>query len=516
MTEKCKVLIVEDELITRQALRYILSQNEDKYCIIGESLNGKDAQQLIEREKPHVVICDIVMPVMDGIELTKWIQLRYPQIYIVILSSYGNFEYVKSSFQYGAFEYILKPQLEPEKLLNILHRISVELHLNICHVKQDRIVKEPMILEQVLSGQVMDSYEVDKGAYEKAFFCIIGCHLRKIIGYKKDKEQFYYDALIENFKKYFGEGLIEYTLTSEGLVLGIINMSTEQVNEWCKNRIEIGEKIGESIVGIKLACSEIIDKACRLPQQICEIKELVSQQFFVPNDVFIYNLKGVYLSTKPIFSHSTYRSKLEKGCYQEAFKFLQDFIEIEDLGGYYTEQEVKKIVEHVLYTTFNHLEEAQVDLKKLELNKFQILSMIGMMYSLEDLRNFIEKVLGEIYNYVIEANTGDYSMILQICQYIETHFSEALTLHEVAKAFHISYSYLSTYFSHATNKGFNEYLNAVRIDKAKELLEKSEIPIAFIGEKVGYIDQSYFSKVFKKNVGQSPSEYRKNQLRQVK
>lgn len=123
MTEKCRVLIVEDELITRQALRYILSQNQDKYCIVlycivGEALNGKDAQELIEREKPHVVICDIVMPVMDGIELTKWIQLRYAHIYIVILSSYGNFEYVKSSFQYGAsgftsFFKITAPLLKP-------------------------------------------------------------------------------------------------------------------------------------------------------------------------------------------------------------------------------------------------------------------------------------------------------------------------------------------------------------------------------------------------------------------
>ena len=138
--------------------------------------------------------------------------------------------------------------------------------------------------------------------------------------------------------------------------------------------------------------------------------------------IILYNFKGVCSSIKPIFSHSTYRSKLDKGRYEEAFKFLKDFVESEALEGYYTEQEVKKIVEHVLYTTFNHLEEGQVDLKKLELNKFQILSMIGMMYSLEDLRNFIEKVLGEIYNQVIEASPGDYSMILQIYQYIDTNY----------------------------------------------------------------------------------------------
>lgn len=134
MTEKCRVLIVEDELITRQALRYILSQNQDKYCIVGEALNGKDAQELIEREKPHVVICDIVMPVMDGIELTKWIQLRYAHIYIVILSSYGNFEYVKSSFQYGAsgftsFFKITAPLLKPIILFTTILSTNGNLQL---------------------------------------------------------------------------------------------------------------------------------------------------------------------------------------------------------------------------------------------------------------------------------------------------------------------------------------------------------------------------------------------------
>lgn len=516
MTQKCKVFIVEDELITRQALRYILSQNEDKYCIVGEALNGKDAQEIIERERPHVVICDIVMPVMDGIELTKWLQLRYPETYIIILSSYGNFEYVKSSFQYGAFEYILKPQLEPEKLLHILHRISVELHLDTCHVKQESLVKQPMILQQVLSGHDLTINEQNMGRYKAPFFSVIGCQLRKLIGYKKDKEHFYYDSLIEAFKKHLGESLVEYALTSDGQILGLINMSEEQIKEWNIGKGALAEKIGTSIVGVKMACSDVIDKWDALPQNILEVKEFTSKQFFVPNELFVYSFKDTHLGKKPSFSHGGYRVKLESGLYREAFELLSGFVESQELGWYYTEQELKKIVEHVLYTTFNYLEEAKFDLKKLEFNKLQVLSMISSMYSIEDLRKFVEKVLEEIYNQVIEVRQGEHTIILQIYKYIDTHFNEPLTLHEVAKEFHMSYSYLSTYFSHATNKGFNEYLNAVRIDKAKELLGNSDIPIAFIGEKVGYIDQSYFSKVFKKNVGQSPTAYRRNKLKRVK
>ena len=177
-----------------------------------------------------------------------------------------------------------------------------------------------------------------------------------------------------------------------------------------------------------------------MPQNILKVRDLTNKQFFIPNELFIYSFRGTQLGKKPFFYHGEYRAKLESSLYKEAFTLLTDFVVNQELGWYYTEQEIKKIVEHALYMTFNYLEEAKIDLKKLEFNRLQILSMISSMYSLEDLIKFLERVLEEIYSQVIKVRQGENTLILKICQYIEAHFNEHLTLQRVSKEFHMSYS----------------------------------------------------------------------------
>ena len=120
----CKVLIVDDELLIRQGIKHSLNWEKEGFQIIGEAANGEEALDLIETLQPHIVITDMVMPVMDGVELTKAIKEHYPQIEIIILSSFGDFDYVRSTFQLGISDYILKPQLEGADLLNALKQAA--------------------------------------------------------------------------------------------------------------------------------------------------------------------------------------------------------------------------------------------------------------------------------------------------------------------------------------------------------------------------------------------------------
>lgn len=516
MSQKCKVLIVEDELMTRQALKYILSQEKEKYQLVGEASNGRDAQVLIEEMRPHVVICDIVMPIMDGIELTKFIQLKYSDIYIIILSSYGDFEYVKSSFKYGAFEYILKPQLEPEKLLKVLNRISVALKLETCDTDQYTVEKKPAILEQVLTGEKLNLIDIKKERYPAKLFYVIGCNLQKIIGYKRTQENFYYESFIERFGLYFSDTYYEYTLTSEGHVLLLLNFNKEDRVDWEGYIARGAKQIGKDIVGIKLGLSNVVDRWEDLPNQIEQVNTLISKQFFIERDEPIYWTRMLDCQNESSFSHKIYRGKLEGGLYKEAFDLLRGFLDTLSIKSGFTEQEVKKLIEHSVYSTFNYLEELNMDISKLPLNKLQVLSRISATWDLKELREFIYKVLEDITNEITHMPIGEGLMLRQIYEYIDKHYNETLTLYDLVDVFHMSYSYLSTYFSHTTNMGFNEYLNRVRINKAKDLLLHTDIPIAQIGEKVGYIDQSYFSKVFKKNVKMSPSEYRRGRVKQEK
>ena len=119
-----RVLIVDDEYIMRQGLKYMIDWEQEGYTIVGEATNGSEALKLIDRLQPHIIICDIVMPLMDGVDFSEVLHKLYPQIQIIILSGYDNFEYVKRTLMNGAADYILKPTLNREELIRILQKVS--------------------------------------------------------------------------------------------------------------------------------------------------------------------------------------------------------------------------------------------------------------------------------------------------------------------------------------------------------------------------------------------------------
>ncbi|MHC1748133.1 MAG: response regulator [Cellulosilyticaceae bacterium] len=515
MSQNCKVLIVEDELITRQALRYIIGLKADQFCIVGEASNGKDAQILIEKERPHVVICDIVMPVMDGIELTKYIRLKYPNIYIIILSSHGNFDYVRSTFQYGVFEYILKPQLEPEQLLNILHKAAVGLNLTFCEedTKAKDFKTEGILAQALNGGNLLTSEEDIKKQYAYPYFYLIACNLEKIEGYRKSKEHFYYEALVEMAESYFKNIPQEHALTADGVVVILLNLKETMETEWRIKIEQIGCNMEEQIPGVRLAVSGMFLKGVQIPEKIKAVIKLLDLQFYMNENQIVFDDVNYKLFNKVAFNYKEYREKINRGSYEDAFKILQDFINNVNGTSGIKEQELKKIVENTIYNTFNTLEELAFNIEAIKDSKLEILNKIVKTKSIQQLRDYVNKIIDTMTNVLRSQDKSEHLMIAQMYSYIDTHYSEPITLNDLAGIFHMSYSYLSTYFSTTSNKGFNEYLNEVRINKAKQLLKHSNISISDIGEKVGYADQSYFSKVFKKMTQCSPSEYRRGALK---
>ena len=129
MESYCKILIVEDEFLLRQGIKNLVHWEQEGFQVVGETNNRKEALQLIESLHPHLVITDIVMPIMDGIELTGIIQERYPEIKVVVLSSYSDFEYIKSAMKNGAEDYLLKPTMNPDSLLKAVQSAAAKLNL---------------------------------------------------------------------------------------------------------------------------------------------------------------------------------------------------------------------------------------------------------------------------------------------------------------------------------------------------------------------------------------------------
>ncbi|QDY45772.1 response regulator [Planococcus glaciei] len=153
MGEACKVLIVDDEMLIRQGIINYIEWEQEGFQIVGEASNGKEAMQKIAEFSPHIVITDIVMPIMDGIDLVREAKLAFPDIEIIVLSSFENFDYVRSTFQNGVADYILKPKLNGPELLRILNKAASripDLHHAASLVEPKRSTEE--VLEQLILG----------------------------------------------------------------------------------------------------------------------------------------------------------------------------------------------------------------------------------------------------------------------------------------------------------------------------------------------------------------------------
>ena len=160
-----KVLIVDDEYIMRQGLKYMIDWEKEGFEIVGEAANGLEALRLIQKENPHIVICDIVMPMMDGVDFSMMIHRMYPDIQIIILSGYDNFEYVKQTLMNGAMDYILKPTLNQEELKTIIHKAAKRIPGNLLE-NHSGYVSYDHVLERYILGH---DKELNASLFQECF-----------------------------------------------------------------------------------------------------------------------------------------------------------------------------------------------------------------------------------------------------------------------------------------------------------------------------------------------------------
>lgn len=127
MKSMFKIMIVDDEMLVRQGIKHLLDWEQEGYQIVGEASNGVEALNRMDELSPHVILTDIVMPVMGGEQLVKVVKEKYPHIEIIVLSSFSEYDYVRSTFQSGVADYILKPKLEADYLLSVLNKTTEKM-----------------------------------------------------------------------------------------------------------------------------------------------------------------------------------------------------------------------------------------------------------------------------------------------------------------------------------------------------------------------------------------------------
>jgi two-component system response regulator YesN len=518
-----KVLFVEDEIVTREGIRDNVdwSANGFEYC--GEASDGEMALSLLRTIKPDVLITDIKMPFMDGLQLCKIVRERMPWIKIIILSGHDEFEYAQQAIKLGVNEYLLKP-VTVKDMHQVLRKIGAQLDQekreqeNLQKLQEQleenqAILRERLLLK-VVTGTIESTEAIEKGQ-SLGLDLVARCYLVVILKIEivDRSEQFDYDeyqqiqhivsGLIGNnpdiylLKKDWEElvllikGNIPQYLEEEGaLLLGLIKSEVEKTRYQLtfgtgmqKNRIaDIYQSFIEAFVSIQNVANEEKESL----NQVVEKAELLK------------------------VNKSAIENYLNCGVKEDLEEFFNAYIQ--PLGNTVLQSYLIKnyIFMDIILAAAKLVNELGGDIDKIipELNSIE--TILTNIKTIDQLKEQANKILVSAISFRDSQTSGQHTkLIRQAKEYIDQHYMEPnLSLYEIASQVNLSSSHFSTVFSQETSQTFKEYLTTTRINKAKEMLRTTTLSSNDISYQVGFNDPHYFSYVFKKNTGYSPTEFR--------
>ncbi|SCJ38794.1 Chemotaxis protein CheY [uncultured Clostridium sp.] len=504
MGKYCRVLIVEDEFIMRQGIKHMINWESEGFTIVGEATNGKEALDLIEEVRPNIIISDIVMPILDGVDFSKLVQKKYPEVQIVILSSYDKFEYVKDTLLSGAVDYILKPTLTPANLIKTLKK-AVNRIPGMKLIKNDDEDYHSFIEKYILGYENVLNEKRFIEVFPHSCFRILGIDIKGL--YEKNEEivqdviskldQFFQENTeYKNIKSVINDRNLFYTINyklsdDKDIVVKIDSFIRDNI---CNNNLffVITEKF-TNLLDIKHIYNE-------------KFAPFIIQQFYY-EDINLLCTEKCIKEKSEKFDFDKFYNEVKIKEFDVAISKAEIYIN-HAISVKMNEQKLKNLIKNLIYTILVSIEEYCSNTDELRDRYFNIVEKA--LYS-EALKEDTKVIFMEL-KMIISENCKEEDSIKNILEYINNNYASCLDLGAISQKFNFNYSYLSSYFSNHCKEGFSEYLNKIRVEKACELLKGNKYYVSEISSMVGYSDHSYFCRVFKKSKGYTPSKYRRLKL----
>lgn len=470
-----RVMIVDDEIWSVIGLKKILEEDAEHFQVVSETTDSLNALEQISIICPDVVITDIRMPEMSGIELIHNMKERGVKAEFVVISGFAEFSYVQQALQEGAIDYLLKP----------FDRNAVKLMLDKLYSKLE---SKRNVGDLECYSLLRDKKENVADLLQHNFRHELYPKIQIVLLYYKNKDS--KEIVFE-----VGEGVQCLCLRiGPRKCLCIINSKVDKTEAICDKIELINDKIE------KAALSRVGDSIDLFEQLLKETEITIMNSFVYPeNKIFRYkkSQRNVinHLEELIVDLHSNRRFRQ----ISEIVSNLLDTFILNDMGvedAVYLWNRMS-----LLFTKWS--EDNNIILESLDIyeltERFSDMSEMCKYLSLQYLNDKVEQ---------IDTVKGTF---FEMLHYIEKNYAKELYLKELCNQFYINMSYCCVLFQRYKNMTFSQYLTDVRINKACELLKDYRITVSEACEMVGYKDYFYFNRVFKKKTGRTPSEYRKNE-----
>lgn len=465
------ILIVDDEKITREGISQLIDWQQYGFKVIGLAENGKVGLEMTRKLLPDLIITDIKMPEMTGLEMIEILRQENIKSEFIILSGYSDFEYAKKAIKTGVISYILKP-IDEDELIESLKKYNEKFQ----HTNNN--------LKTLLINKLFGPDDTGLEQYSQINFCWV------IEGDSNDIKQ-----RLDNLQ-------IEYIELEYLKKVLFVLLAKEMTDDFSSLFINIftgdGSVISTGWQAAETSLNDVLPKLMDLNKQ----RYLFDNSLIWPEGI------------------KRFRNSVDA---KEGS--IDDYID-EILNPPFTDKTNIKYSNRIKSLAFNKDEAINFILFDFHQIRTQIQQTLNIglidyhfeikneLYETKELNEAVKilNIYMKKYQDQIAREFGSKSAIHQIIQYIDTNYADEMTLKSIAKQFGYNRSYLGKKIKEETKKSFNRYLEDKRMEQAIKLLTATNLPIYEISNQIGYKNEEYFYKIFKEHFFVSPTEYRKNRI----
>ncbi|WP_342551235.1 response regulator [Paenibacillus sp. FSL R7-0652] len=521
-----KIAIVDDESLVRVGFQTIIDWHENGYEIQGVYRNGKEAWEAFSTDGyPEVLLTDIRMPEMDGLELIRRIRETDKEMIILVLSSYEEFEYTRRSIQLGVQDYIPKHLFDPDELISTLTRLSERLSSKVRarQIRANAMDEERqrlMAQSRVLPGIVAFAADFSHKEYpvltdllkEAAFVCWVAIRIWSTDNSGNDDDQTALGFLLQDLMNKtthaiplgFDQGFFHGLLFSRETNSEETTMMAGLVKEWMdtvKQNLAITVSAGMS--------DHLIFQKCKVIRNQAE--QMIDRSFFNGPGLYRFdaslNVVQEQLDIKFQQWQQQFISILKSASEEEMAKWL-DAVGSE-LETRYSPDTAFRLVQCMLKIYQNDPSNMNmlIDTEKSDFMTLPFYS-VDSIRTWDELKSCFLQMIKRFNDLSATARIKSQTWLEPVFRYVEAHFAQSIRLEDAAGLVNLNIHYFSHRFSREMGMTFLEYLTQVRIRKSVDLMKRYSLSAEEVASRVGYPNSNYFVKVFKKVTGMTVSEFR--------
>ncbi|MBN2444175.1 MAG: response regulator transcription factor [Spirochaetales bacterium] len=507
------VLIIDDERNIRENLKSLINWGELGFSICGEADNGDEGLVKHNLLKPNLVLVDIRMPGLNGLDMIKAIKKSNNMVKILIITGYSHFDYAKQAIEYGVDGYLLKPVDENElrdKIIMIRSELQRRKEENELVEKSRHTVMEQFLIS-LIKGELTDDNEMEKRCRENSLIW----KSYQLFMVESDKAALLTHVQKSKMKELIFEAMISripgYILEVDGVITGLFEK-------------KIIPSSGDDMKGLVRSLKDIaykditlyIGKQADTYKEICvvykQIKAAMSKRFFYRTSDVVF--ASPFITKTRIkdteFSEADLTDQLYMAMDMNKEKEIEQILSrlhSKILNTGQEEENVKSKYLRMLYTIIKRIAESREDMYHLLSEYDKIIRTISEVKFIDELYSLIKEKLLQI-SFELFATRPMENVIKRVIEYIETYYNTNIKLKNLSELFHYNSAYFGQLFKEKTGHHFNTYIDMVRIEKAKEFLLRG-LKVYEAAEQTGFSDVDNFYKKFKKYAGMSPSDYKK-------